>query len=61
VEIARAVLRTRTLPEDLYARGLAELGERQLVELVALVGYYGLIGVILNSFEVPPPDDSPTF
>jgi 4-carboxymuconolactone decarboxylase len=61
VEIARAVLRTRALPEDLFARGLAELGEQQLVELVALVGYYNLIGVILNSFEVPPPNDSPTF
>jgi 4-carboxymuconolactone decarboxylase len=61
VEIARAVLRTRGLPEDLFARGLVELGEQRLVELVALVGYYALIGVVLNSFEVPPPDDSPTF
>ena len=55
------MLRTRALPEDLFAWGLAELGEQQLVELVALVGYYNLIGVVLNSFEVPPPDDSPTF
>jgi 4-carboxymuconolactone decarboxylase len=61
VEIARSVLRTRTLPEDLFARGLAALGEKQLVELVALVGYYNLIGVVLNSFDVPPPDVSPTF
>ena len=61
VEIARAVLRTRTLPDDLFARGRAELGEQQLVELVALVGYYAMIGVVLNSFEVPPPDASPTF
>jgi 4-carboxymuconolactone decarboxylase len=61
VEIARAVLRTRALPDDLFARGLAELGEQRLVELVALVGYYALIGVVINSFEVPPPADSPTF
>jgi 4-carboxymuconolactone decarboxylase len=61
VEIAHAVLRTRGLPDDLFARGLAELGEQQLVELVALVGYYNLIGVVLCSFEVPAPDESPTF
>jgi 4-carboxymuconolactone decarboxylase len=61
MEIARTVQRTRGLPQDLFRRGLAELGEQQLVELVALVGYYNLIGVVLNSFEVPPPDASPTF
>jgi 4-carboxymuconolactone decarboxylase len=61
VEIAHAVLRTHMLPEDLFAQGLAKLGEQQLVELVALVGYYNMIGGVLNSFEVPPPDDSPTF
>jgi 4-carboxymuconolactone decarboxylase len=61
VEITHAVLRTHALPEDLFARGLAELGEQQLVELVTLVGYYTMIGGILTSFEVPPPDASPTF
>jgi 4-carboxymuconolactone decarboxylase len=61
VELARAVLRTHGLPDDLFARGRAALGEQQLVELVALVGYYNLIGGVLTCFEVPPPDDSPTF
>jgi 4-carboxymuconolactone decarboxylase len=61
VEITRSLLRTRALPDELFARGLAELGERQLVELVALVGHYGLVGFVLNAFAVPPPDDSPTF
>jgi 4-carboxymuconolactone decarboxylase len=61
VEIARAVLRTRTVPEELFARGLADLGEQQLVELVTLTGFYNLLGVVLNTFEVPPPDERPTF
>ncbi len=61
VEIARLLLRKRTLDDDLFARGRAELGERQLVELVTLVGHYGLVGLVLNSFEIPPPDDGPTF
>jgi 4-carboxymuconolactone decarboxylase len=60
-EIARSLLRTRGLPDELFARGLAELGEQQLVELVTLVGHYTLVGVVLNGFAVPPPDDGPTF
>ncbi len=42
-----------------FARGLAELGERQLVEVVTLVGHYCLIGFIANGFDVQPPDGSP--
>ena len=61
VEIPRALLRTRALSDELFARGLAELGRTQLVEVVALTGHYGLVGLVLNGFAVPPPDDSPSF
>ncbi|HEY7063126.1 MAG TPA: carboxymuconolactone decarboxylase family protein [Chloroflexota bacterium] len=62
VDLAHALLRTRSLPEDLFQRGLAELGERQLVELVGLVGHYTTIGYLINTFEVPLPEDAtPTF
>ena len=61
VEIARTLLRTRALPDALYARGLAELGRQQLIETVTLVGHYSLIGLTVNAFDVAPPDNSPTF
>ena len=61
VEIARGLLRARALSDELFTRGLAELGRQQLVEAVALAGHYSLIGFIVNGFGVPPPDDSPTF
>ena len=61
VEIARTLVRTRTLPDELFARAEAELSRRELVEAVALVGYYCLVGFVLNAFAVPPPDDGPTF
>jgi len=61
VEIVRALLRTRALSDELFARGLAELGRGQLVEVVTLPGHYTLIGFVLNGFDVPPPDDSPSF
>jgi 4-carboxymuconolactone decarboxylase len=59
VEITRALLRSRQLTDAQYAEALAELGERQLIELVALAGHYSLIGLTLGAFEVPQPDDLP--
>jgi 4-carboxymuconolactone decarboxylase len=61
VEIVRSLFRAHTLPEDLFARARAELGDKPLVEAVTLAGHYSLVGFVLNGFAVPPPDDSPSF
>ena len=61
VKIARSLLRTRALDDALYARAREELGERQLVELVTLVGHYSLVGFVLNAFEIPLPAEGPTY
>jgi hypothetical protein len=50
---------TRRLTDIHYAEAVAELGEPQLIELVALAGHYSLIGLTLGAFEVPQPDDLP--
>jgi 4-carboxymuconolactone decarboxylase len=57
VEITRALLRTRRLTDAQYADVVAELDERQLIELVA--EDYSLIGLTLGAFGVPQPDDLP--
>lgn len=59
VEITRTVLRTRRLTDPQYAEAVAELGTRQLIELVALAGHYSLIGLTVGAFEVPQPEDLP--
>jgi 4-carboxymuconolactone decarboxylase len=61
VEIVRTLLRTRALPDALYARALAELGRQQLIETVALAGHYSLIGLTVNAFDVAPPEKTSTF
>ena len=38
-----------------YARAIATLGERGLVDLIGVVGYYGLVSMTLNIFEVEVP------
>lgn len=39
-----------------YAAARELLGDRGLVELVSLCGYYTLISFVLNAFEVPLPE-----
>jgi len=61
VEIARSLLRERRLPDELFARALAELGRQQLIETVVLIGHYGLVGLVVNGFDIAPPEGSVTF
>lgn len=39
-----------------YAAALRHLGETGVTDLVGLLGYYTLISMVLNTFEVPTPD-----
>ena len=32
------------------------LGRKALVEMIVLAGYYGLVGFVLNAFEVDLPE-----
>ena len=41
--------------EATYSAAVKQLGERGTVELVGLLGYYTLISMTLNVFEVPVP------
>lgn len=56
LEIASVLLRQGVLSPPLYARGLEVFGERGLVELVTLVGYYCLVSLTLNAFELGLPE-----
>jgi 4-carboxymuconolactone decarboxylase len=60
VDTVRALYRARRLTEAEFTRAEAELGRRSLVELVTLAGYYGMIGGILNAFDVDLPPGAPT-
>src|SRR5215207_6308663 len=55
-EVSSALLATRRVPEALYRQGVAALGERGMVELVAILGYYSLVALTLNAFELGLPD-----
>jgi 4-carboxymuconolactone decarboxylase len=47
---------TRSIPEGLYRTTVAALGEQGVVELVGLLGYYTLISMTLNVFDIDAAD-----
>ena len=44
------------LPVDLYERAVAQFGEEGLVELVATIGFYTMVAMTLQAFEVTVPE-----
>lgn len=50
------ILRRGQLPPDLYAQAHHLLGETALVELVGILGYYCLVSLTLNVFELGLPE-----
>ena len=61
IDVPRAIVRRHRLEPELHAEASEELGEALLLELIALVGFYQLIGTVLNAYDVEPPDGSITF
>lgn len=50
---------THTIPPDLHADAVAALGEQGVVELVGLLGYYTLVAMTLNAFDIGVPAGEP--
>jgi 4-carboxymuconolactone decarboxylase len=55
-DLTRELVYERTLHETLHARAVESLGEAEVVELVALIGFYIGLAVILVAFDVEAPN-----
>jgi 4-carboxymuconolactone decarboxylase len=55
-EFANELLEKREVGDEIYDGAVASLGEAGVVELIALIGYYGIISMTLNVAQVPLPD-----
>lgn len=53
---ARTLQQERRVDDATYRRTVAHIGVKGTVELVGLLGYYTLISMTINAFEVPPPE-----
>jgi 4-carboxymuconolactone decarboxylase len=54
-DFVRVLLREGKVPAPTYAITQALLGDKGTVELTGLVGYYSLLAMQLNVFEIGPP------
>jgi len=52
---SRELLMKRRVSDATYAAAEKLLGQRGVVDLVGVLGYYGLISMTINAFEVPLP------
>jgi 4-carboxymuconolactone decarboxylase len=59
IEVTQTLLRTWDVPQALYERALKELGQRQLIETIVLIGNYVLIGSVIKTFDIQ--ESAPTF
>ena len=59
--VSREMHENRRLSDETYAKAEAALGQQPLVDLIGILGYYTLISMTLNAFNVPTPDGSKPF
>ena len=50
--------KTRRVSERTFKRVHGSLGDSLMVELVGILGYYGLVAMMLDVFNVPLPADA---
>ena len=53
---AHHLVHDRRVPDDAYQAAQTALGPVAVVELVGIIGYYGLISMTINAFQLPLPD-----
>lgn len=58
-EFVHSLVENRQVPDALYQRAVQVLGQDGVVDLVGLSGYYTLISMTLNVFDILPPDGEP--
>ncbi len=56
-EVSRSLHEAKCVSQPLYDEALKLIGERSLVEVIGLCGYYTMVSMTLNTYEFGLPDD----
>jgi 4-carboxymuconolactone decarboxylase len=59
IELARQLLRDHALDDALFDAARSKYGDAGVVELIGTVGYYSLMGCLLNGLQIEPAADAP--
>jgi 4-carboxymuconolactone decarboxylase len=57
-ELATQIYRDKVVSDATYEAALTKFGERGIVELVGLMGYYDLVAMMLITANAVPPQDA---
>jgi 4-carboxymuconolactone decarboxylase len=61
-DFATELVTKKRVSNATFERARKELGETSVIDLVGIIGYYGLVSVTLNAFELPlPAGEKPPF
>jgi 4-carboxymuconolactone decarboxylase len=55
-DFTQALHETHAVPEPIFAAATKELGRQGVVELIGVLGYYTLVSMTLNAFEIGLPE-----
>lgn len=55
-DLAMSLHETHQVSDEVYARAIAEIGEEGVMEVIGLIGYYTMVSMTLNAFQVKLPD-----
>ena len=58
VRIAQGLLRDHAISDELFDAAQSRFGDAGVVELLATVGYYSLMGCVLNGLQIEPPPEA---
>lgn len=58
-EMLTEALHNKSVCDDTYARALAQFGEQQVIDILAITGYYAMLALILNVARKALPEGRP--
>ena len=57
-DLAMALYRDRKVPDGVYKAALEKFGERGIMDIIGIIGYYDLVSMTLITMQAGAPNDS---
>src|SRR3954469_17005612 len=57
-DLATALYRDRKVSDPIYKAALEKFGERGIMDIIGIIGYYDLVSIPLTPIRADPPNDS---
>jgi 4-carboxymuconolactone decarboxylase len=57
-DLATALYRDKKVSDPVYKAALAKFDERGIMDIIGIIGYYGLVSMTLITMQAEAPNDS---